>query len=837
VKREDTVESTDNWFRPADVCVAPDGSVFVADWYDPGVGGHGMGDITRGRIYRLAPKDSKYTVPKVDLKDKGILRALGSPALSVRYMAMAKLQDMKQDEAFKLLKPAIAQKEDAVLRARAIWQYARRAKFNKDREDELLAGILLEEKDDRFAQLALRVLKDFGGVTPATFHDEGFQLLMKGASSALRREALILLRDVDPVKTRPRILALMQQYDGKDRFYLASVGIAVGHQDEKRREAILADFDKHFKTWDDKVADLVWELRPPRMLPLLEKSLSDDKLSREQRARIVDILSVWPDKDAGEAMLKLLQSDPPAEVRDRVLVNLRLFLPGKWRGLRDSNALTRVLDGLLSKPQTRVAAIELIAAAGRTDRAKEIAKLASSKDEPAAVRKAAVTALGQMPSGDTSAALGELLKGGPADLRPEVTRALGELAKVPKGGPAAKSALKALQDIVTDDRADAGLRGSAVTALTAGRPGSIWLIDLKKKGKMDKALFAVAGRILRNSPYRDLQNQALLVFPLPGKLDPKNLPSPATLAKRTGDASKGKKLLADSFKSNLQCMKCHLVRGVGGQIGPDLSMIGKKASKENLHESILLPNKAIADQFLTWVITTDKGLFLSGLIVEETTDVVVVRDSEGRDTKLAKKSIEKREKSPKSLMPDDLLVHMSEDELVDIVEYLFSLKTPALAIDTWHIIGPFDNGSGMQGLDKVYPPEKGIDLKATYAGKNGKVSWKTVKSGPGGYLDLQTFFAPNSANIVSYLTCEIDSPAEQDATVLMGTDDGSKLWINDKLVHTSKVTRAAAPEQDSVKVKLKKGVNRIVLKINNGDGPHGFYFTVLSEQELKMAKK
>ena len=43
----------DRWFRPSDVSVAPDGSLFVADWYDPGVGGHGMGDIEKGRIFRV----------------------------------------------------------------------------------------------------------------------------------------------------------------------------------------------------------------------------------------------------------------------------------------------------------------------------------------------------------------------------------------------------------------------------------------------------------------------------------------------------------------------------------------------------------------------------------------------------------------------------------------------------------------------------------------------------------------------------------------------------------------------------------------------------------------
>ncbi len=56
----------DNWFRPADVCVAPDGSLFVTDWYDPGVGGHRQGDLDRGRLFRLAPPGTKYEVPKFD---------------------------------------------------------------------------------------------------------------------------------------------------------------------------------------------------------------------------------------------------------------------------------------------------------------------------------------------------------------------------------------------------------------------------------------------------------------------------------------------------------------------------------------------------------------------------------------------------------------------------------------------------------------------------------------------------------------------------------------------------------------------------------------------------
>ncbi|MGI9471983.1 MAG: PVC-type heme-binding CxxCH protein, partial [Rubripirellula sp.] len=55
----------DQWFRPVDVCTAPDGSLIVADWYDPGVGGHRMGDSNRGRLFRLTvDAHRQYRVPQ-----------------------------------------------------------------------------------------------------------------------------------------------------------------------------------------------------------------------------------------------------------------------------------------------------------------------------------------------------------------------------------------------------------------------------------------------------------------------------------------------------------------------------------------------------------------------------------------------------------------------------------------------------------------------------------------------------------------------------------------------------------------------------------------------------
>ena len=72
--------------------------------------------------------------------------------------------------------------------------------------------------------------------------------------------------------------------------------------------------------------------------------------------------------------------------------------------------------------------------------------------------------------------------------------------------------------------------------------------------------------------------------------------------------------------------------------------------------------------------------------------------------------------------------------------------------------------------------------------------------------------------------------------MLLGTDDGAILWVNGKEVFRHEKAVAAAPAQDKVAVKLVKGKNTVMLKIANGDNPHGFYFTHTSKDEVKAAK-
>ncbi len=670
VDREDMVTSTDNWFRPSDVCVAPDGSVFIADWYDPGVGGHGMGDTTRGRIYRLAPKGNKYSVPKVDLTNKeGTLAALNSPNLAVRYMAIAKLHAMPKHIAVEWLKRAIEKAGEPFLLARALWQIASVAEPNLNVGTSFLPGYeAAGGGDEPLRILHIRSIHDLASRMNGVNLEGRMLYWLRNRAPAVRREILLALKDADATKAKPLIVELMRNCESNDRFYLEAIGIAVG-PDPKRREIILGDFAKQFPEWNDQVAGLVWELRPPGMMPMLEKRLVDAKMPPNQRAQIVDILTASDDKNAGASLLKVLRSDMPTEVRNKILDNLKQFLPGKWRNLRDSKELKDTIDDLLAKTQSRATGLALIGAAERMTEVSRVATVANEPTEQEATRKAAVQTLGQLPSGESVRALRGLLED--RIVGADAVAALGRLAQHRSNSTIAGSALQALQDAVT---AKGPARQAALSALAGTRRGSQWLLEQHAHKALPADLVADAGRLLRNSPYVDLRNRAMIAFPPPARIDPNKLPSLDHLLARQGDPQRGKELLAASIKNDMQCLKCHTINGVGGQIGPELSVIGKKASKQDLLESILNPSKAVADQYINWQIETKKGLSLSGLIVEETPSAITLRDGNGKDHKIEKGIIESRGKSPKSLMPDNLLAYMTEDDLVDIVAYLLELK-------------------------------------------------------------------------------------------------------------------------------------------------------------------
>ncbi|MFA6287834.1 MAG: hypothetical protein WC661_10665 [Opitutaceae bacterium] len=169
-------------------------------------------------------------------------------------------------------------------------------------------------------------------------------------------------------------------------------------------------------------------------------------------------------------------------------------------------------------------------------------------------------------------------------------------------------------------------------------------------------------------------------------------------------------------------------------------------------------------------------------------------------------------------------------------------RNPAwMYVDTWHLIGPWPN-PGRKNLNTKFPPETVVNLDAIYQGgrKNDvpmPVRWEFFQMPskvtgkdrtpmvpmimPPGLADYEIYYA--------YTELWFDEPA--DLWVAIGSDDQSKVWINDQLIWKSAdYHKTWVPNEGLRKVHFRKGINRLLYRLENGQNSGGFSFLVcLSE--------
>jgi putative heme-binding domain-containing protein len=138
-----------------------------------------------------------------------------------------------------------------------------------------------------------------------------------------------------------------------------------------------------------------------------------------------------------------------------------------------------------------------------------------------------------------------------------------------------------------------------------------------------------------------------------------------------GHAQAGKQVFASRQAG---CALCHRVGKEGGQIGPDLSTIGQRRNARDLLEAIVFPSASFARGFESHAFQLDDGRTISGLILRESADALVIRGTDQRELRLPRKSIEQMKPSETSIMPAGLDNTMSPEQLADLVAYLQSLK-------------------------------------------------------------------------------------------------------------------------------------------------------------------
>jgi quinoprotein glucose dehydrogenase len=121
-----------------------------------------------------------------------------------------------------------------------------------------------------------------------------------------------------------------------------------------------------------------------------------------------------------------------------------------------------------------------------------------------------------------------------------------------------------------------------------------------------------------------------------------------------------------------QCVRCHAVNGRGGEVGPALTNIGNTLSREQILEALIEPSARLSPGYGTVMLTLKDGQTVSGILMEETPEELVLKTSEAEPLKVPVGRIGKRENMPSSMPPMGYI--MSKREIRDVVEFLTSLK-------------------------------------------------------------------------------------------------------------------------------------------------------------------
>ena len=285
-----------NLFRPSDVCIGPDGAIYIADWFDARVGGHGTRDMGQtGAIYRIAPKATKLSIPRFNLNTiAGQIEALQNPSPNVRELGRSRLE-----KAGKKAIPAVQKllsHSNEFIQGRAIWLLAKLGE-----EGLRIVESQLNHEDPRIRICAFRALR----------HEnhrllEHASRLAKDSSPLVRREVALAMRYIPFEKARDILIEIARGYDGKDRYYVEAFGIGCTDKEEKFYSVLKKNMGT--KNYEPKYAGLVWRLHTVSSIPEIKSWALDENLDEKISRSMLFALSLIEAPQAAEAMVGIAKN-------------------------------------------------------------------------------------------------------------------------------------------------------------------------------------------------------------------------------------------------------------------------------------------------------------------------------------------------------------------------------------------------------------------------------------------------------------------------------------------------------------------------------------------------
>lgn len=694
----DVIKSSHPAFRPIDVKMGPDGAIYIADWYNPIIQ-HGevdfrdpRRDVTHGRIWRITAK-GRPLVPRpklVDAKTSELLKSLDAPEGWTRHMARRVLQERGAETVLPELKEWTASllagpKSAEPLLMETLWTWQA-----LDRVEPKLLGALLDAKDHRVRAAAVRVA--------GAWHDrlsDALALLSPRAVDPhpqVRLEAVRALSLLDSAQAADAALAVLDH--PMDRYLDYALWHTVRELEPRWAPALESS---RFPTGGSpqRLLFAVQAVDSTGGVAKLVRFVRSGKLAADAQLPALMLLA----QRGGPRELALVLEQATAEaanVHVRASLLAALDQAAHGRGVRPEGDLSR-LEALLKSPDdsVRTAAARLAGAWKLESTRQQLTQIVRATTEAESVRLAALDGLEALGGPASAVALARLA----ADEKASAIRRRALLALLSVAPDvASKHAAAVLAACRQDDEA-AEIFGTFLER----KDGAGLLTDALRDKKLPTDVAKVGARTVRltGRPAKALLDELARAGNLTAVnhiLTPEQLRTMVTDVARKGDPARGELVFR---RRDLQCLNCHAISGAGGQVGPDLASVGASAQADYLIESLLLPAKAIKENYHAMLVSTTTGKQYTGIKVRQTKDTLVLRTAEDKEVAIAIKDIDEQGTGG-SLMPEGLTDGLTRQEMLDLVRFLSELgKVGAYAPSKARLVRRFE------ALD-VVPANKAI---------------------------------------------------------------------------------------------------------------------------------
>lgn len=611
----------DKWFRPSDITVAPDGSIFVSDWYDPGVGGHAMGDSLRGRIYRIAPKGVKYKVPTNDFNTAtGATKALQSPNQATRYLAYQALK--KMDSAAEASLKELLNEPNKAMAARAYWLLAG--------QNSLWVNHASESQNEDLRVLSVRMARKFFK-NPYEFLKE----MSSDASIQVRREVALAIRhkNYSDIWTN-----LASSYKGNDRWFLEALGIAANQDWDASLELLKA---KEGADWLKKehIKEIVWRSRGTKTMAYLSEIIVNEQ--PKNRWKYYRAFDFQTGKDKNDILFNLIKSAKSDEEK------VTIFKILDQKSIQNNQNFKTEFPKLLASIKNDLDFIDLVDKFSVKSQFGRLHQLAMySKDRQIASE-----------AGNTSVKLH-----GTKGLLKELGNSKTNKTAIDKYGNVDNALVaKELIKIYSNKKQSEEIRKLAINEMGGWESEAI-LWEEFKANRIPAEYVETALNILKRTWHGDIRNEVNKIVATTGgqTINVENI------LKGNGDFIAGKEVFTT------YCITCHEAKGSGVDFGPGLSQIGNKLSRQGLLNAVINPSEGVGFGYETQEITMKNGDVVQAIVTSKTEiELMVKYPGSASVTILKLKDVAKIEQKKESLMPKFAL---SEAELKNLVSYMETLK-------------------------------------------------------------------------------------------------------------------------------------------------------------------